>query len=698
LNYRDLDSLYESAISKDDKTFSEMKSNVLLDVGRHYSKQKSKFNERVRQSRASDKAKIRLTKNYIHSICRRYENSIVSLSPGTTVMPHNEDELQDKKDAELSDAVWKDIRYRHKFEKKVDKLAKHFIVIGSAWIKIDFNENKGDLIGYEGSIEQVAVDGVVVEERQVIDKEKPVFSGDFDFEIIEAYNVFMDTGAETPDDAIYIGLRKMSKKKDLIELLKENFSGEELKQKIGFIGGDCDNDDGNDEEDKYNMLDMLGEGVVEKHGRVYVREFFFRPSPEFPEGKYFLISDRGILLTSNLMQDKDGKTIFPILNCQFDSYPGSSRGFSIIKQLRPVQAEINRTASKIAETQILWGDDKIITQFGEGMSEGAKLPGMREIKVKSGLEPKVIQGRAGDQFFSYLDSQIAEIYRLAMIKEMEVEKGQQDILASLYSSLKDKKAFSLYAASFERFLIDITEVCLRIAKTSYRDEMLIRAVGRSEAINIAEFRETDPMNYSIKIEPVSGDIDSIMGKYIQSRDLIQYAGGNLDARQIGVIARDGMSFINRDIFTNIIDSTDVIESMILQLDRGEMPLMSEFDDNEAIVDALVKRMKKNDYKYITSKNQTIHANYMEQYRARAKILNRKMEELKEAQNGLIPMDGNMVKVDMYNADGDRVKLPQKTVEWVMEKAKKQKVQTEFAQDMPEQAQIDILSGVGKALQ
>ena len=61
-----LDNLYMKANAVDDKMFSEMRSNVLLVSGDHYTKRGAKFWHRIRTSKELDEqTKLRLTKNHI---------------------------------------------------------------------------------------------------------------------------------------------------------------------------------------------------------------------------------------------------------------------------------------------------------------------------------------------------------------------------------------------------------------------------------------------------------------------------------------------------------------------------------------------------------------------------------------------------------------------------------------------------------
>jgi hypothetical protein len=106
--------------------------------------------------------------------------------------------------------------------------------------------------------------------------------------------------------------------------------------------------------------------------------------------------------------------------------------------MRPYQAEINRTASKIAEHQITLGDDKLILTNGSKVTSGNSIPGIRTVNV-TGKEPTVLEGRDGSQFVPYMESQINELYKVMMVDEdSEQQQGPLDPHALLFRAASQK--------------------------------------------------------------------------------------------------------------------------------------------------------------------------------------------------------------------------------------------------------------------
>src|SRR5690554_2079051 len=110
----ELNELYRESEEVDKALFAEQRSNVLLVSGDHYSKGKSRFFDRIRNSKElSENQKIRITKNHIQKITKIYRNNILSQAPGVKIVPNNMTEIQDQKTAELNDAVRQHLTKRH---------------------------------------------------------------------------------------------------------------------------------------------------------------------------------------------------------------------------------------------------------------------------------------------------------------------------------------------------------------------------------------------------------------------------------------------------------------------------------------------------------------------------------------------------------------------------------------------------------
>jgi hypothetical protein len=671
-NHSDYWKLYQEAESIDKRLFAEQKSNVLLHAGDHYSRQGSKFWNHVRDAKQIDNSvKIRITKNHIQRICKKYINNIVNLAPGVTVSPKNKSEIQDQKCAELNQSVWMDIKERHCFPEKVQNYVSDFVIQGEVAVKCFWNPHKGKVVGYETAADENG--DPAMEEDGSPKAGTAIFSGDLEFERIFTFNLMRDPGSRNMNDAKWLGLRKMVE----ISVLKKMVGGDKTKEK--FITETQD--------DTYILFDPIMGRHVESKNQCLTFEMYYRPSIEYPNGYFVFMTPSGILFEGELPFG-----IFPIIYEGFDEVPSTPRHHSIIKVLRPFQAEINRAASKMVEHQITLGDDKIIYQAGGKITQGGILPGVRGVQV-SGDAPTVLAGRTGDQYLPYVQAQVSEMYVAANMPEDDEEKAMQmDPNALLYRSMRDKKRYSMYAEKIERFLKKICLVSLEIAKNYYQDDMLIPVIGRSEQVNIAEFRTSQTLNFTIIVEPQSDDVESKLGKMLQITSILQYVGSSLKPEDIGKLIRT-MPYVNEEeLFSDLTMDVDNATNDILALDRGQYPAARPYDDHKYHIKRLTSRKSKPDYQFLDAQIGQLYDKKIDEHE---KIMADQAAQVQRGESGFIPSGGPLTPVDLYVQDPtspkntQRARVPYEAIVWLLNKLEDQGMSQAAIENLSQGAQADI---------
>lgn len=689
----DLNEIYTNSESVDKEIFSEMRSNVLLVAGEHYTKNVNKHFARLRETnRLTEHQKLRLTKNHIYRIVKTYTNGILDKVPGVQVVPKNEMEMQDRKSAELNDAVWTDIKERHNVRSKLRRYAEEFVGVGEIAVKIIWDPNKGDLVGYEqlksdkgaplykdmmgeATEEPGLFDefGQMVQEFEALpDEDRPVFSGDFAFETIHGFNLLRDAAAESMSDSPYYINRKMVVKKELEKVYQDDpkkMKSLEVSSKGDFL-----------------VFDANKAGYERTKTQVLVKEIYYKPCLLYPNGYFYIWTEGGILEEGELPFG-----IFPIVWCGFDEYATTPRARSIVKVARPYQAEINRAASQMATHQITLGDDKVIYQAGTKLAPGALLPGVRGISV-SGKEPTILPGRTGEQYLGYINNQIDEMYKAVMLdRAAQSEEHNLDPYSLLFRSMSQQAVYKPYVEKFERFVVDIAELVLTLAKSYLPDNALIAAVGKNEAINIAEFKSTEKLEYQINVEPMSDSIDTMLGKQLTFTHLLQYVGKNLNKEDIGRMMKN-MPFVNNEeMFGDMTLNYQNVQNDMLALERGEMVQASPGDDNEYYIKKLDNRMKQSDFRLLAP---MIQQNYMMFKQQHMEEAARKAAEIRAAQNEYIPTGGALMTVQMHMPDPDgegtkQVRLPYQALQWLIQQLESQGMSLDDLENMDKGTQAEL---------
>lgn len=676
----DLNKFFSEAETADADLFAEQRSNLLLVEGTHYQKKNSRFWARIRDSEnLTQEQKLRITKNHIQRICKQVVNYIVSQAPGVTMKPHNESELSDQKAAQLHESVWRHIKTKHRLKEKSRQWAEDFVVFGEAWVKIGWDHGAGDLIGYEPEIDPMTGMPVVDPMTgQVALTDRPVYSGDFTFERMSAFNVLRSPEAKEISASPYIIYRKMVPVQDLKDMVGED------SDKLKFINESAD--------ETMTVFDTNQGTYKTANDQVMVREFYFRPCKRYPRGYYYYTTSAGVIFEGELPFG-----LWPILHVGFDEIQTNPRSKSIIKVLRPFQAELNRAASQQATQQVLLGDDKILIQEGTKLTHGGALPGVRAIKF-SGMTPQVLPGRGGEQFTQYIAQTTAEMYSAANIDYLEQEaQGQTDPYTLLFRTIRQKKKYAVYGEKFEQFLIDVAMLTLRLAKAYMPEQTVIRAVGRNEIVNLSEFKHADDLGYQITIEASSEDPESKVGRAMMMQQILQYVGNSLSKDDIGRMIRTMPYFNAEEAYSDLTIAYDNATNDILALDRGEYRPANLYDDHHYVVKRLIHRMKQADFQFIPQGSQML---YQSKVKEHEQIIAQQEQKMIAAKADLIPSGGYMVTCDIYLPDPvdptktKRARIPYEALNWLIKRLELQGTSIKNLAGLPQASVLDIASAAG----
>lgn len=602
------------------------------------------------------------------------------MAPGVAPTPNDPKDLQHVKCAELNKSVWNYAKEKHNMKMRVLRWAKEFIEVGEVFTKIYWDPHAGRFVGYEQETDDETGEPMHDPETgDPVPSEKAVFTGDLMFGSILAANIIRPVEAKTIEDSPWLCERQMVS----IDDLKNMVEGDEDKEKLITESQD----------DTFFVFDGAKANYGQTKKEAMVKNFFWRPCVKYPKGYYAICVEGGILFEGELPFG-----VFPLIYGGFDEISTTPRHRSIIKQLRPIQSEINRSASKIAETQVVMGDDKVILQNGSKMTTGPHLPGLR-VSYATGMAPTILPGRTGDQYLPYNQAQIAELYQVSnVVEDSQLNQDNGDAFANLYRSIRDKKKFSLYAEKFESYLKQVCETYLDLARNYFDENMLIPAIGKSEYINISEFKNSAPLCTRIKVEPQSEDINEMMGKHLSYNHILQYVGTQLSKDQIGQIIRN-MPFSNQEeAFDDLTLNYDSAVNVILALDRGQPVQPFKSDDAEYMLKRLGSRMKKPDYRMLPPQIQMAYDNLKQQYE---QIVAQKAQDLKQMESEFIPSGGAMIKVDYYVPDPSnpdrtiRATVPAESVDWLIKQLSAQgSAQEQLTQQTP-QVQGDLMRMIGQ---
>lgn len=683
LTVDDLNSWYQKAEEADKRVFAEMRTNLMLVSGEHYQRDYwGRAFDRIREApNLNSWQRLKLTKNHIQRVTKAYRNAIERHAPDVAVEPGNEKELSDQKVAELYESYWQFAKKQIDFPQTKAELLKLLVELGETAVKIYWDDEAGRIIGYEAKMNEQE-DGSFAPEYDetgnIVMTQTPVYGGAIKWQPIEPFNLRRDPGARKMADSPLVCVTQLIARNALRAMISDKKKLQQLESIPVQEYTIFDNNTGN-----YRASEELSA----------MREYYIRPCKLLPNGYFYYATDKLIIAQGELPYGE-----FPIEWEGFDEQTGNPRCFSIIRPVRPCQVELNRCASRIAEAQVTHGDDKIMVPANTKISQGALLPGVRTFSY-SGGEPKYFQGRAGDQYFEYMSMQVDELYRLANIPEINEEQQESpDLMVNLWKSYRFRNKFVIYGEKFERFLQRCVEKTFAIAKASMPEDELIPAVGRTEMLNAAEFKFSDPVGFRITVKPRTEDMESQFGKQVAIQSIIQYVGASLDKEDLGLLLRVS-PFLNKELMLQKFTLRyDAVMNDILALDRGIYRPATKYQDHQYYIQYLTARMSRSDFEFLGPNIRALYEKVIQEHQMFAAEA---LQELERAKAGFIPSGGYLVKCDFYvGTDPNnpqkvkRVSLPSESIDWLIKKLDAQGTTLKQLEALTPDAQAEIAQMLG----
>lgn len=667
-----LNEQYLKMESCDKELFTEIRSNILMVCNKTYEKNSKKLWNRIQGAQADTQTKVRLTRNLVGKIAKTVVNEILSVAPDVKAVPHSELELVDRKVCEYSNSLWAHARHQYRLREKIRDWAEGFYVNGEVAVILRFDQNKGRIVSYdqatddEGNLLFTDLNGEDTTESSPIDPMTgrpmldqmgqpiqnqpkssgiPVYSGDFVFETIFPANLLRDPSAETFEESPVIGIRKMLPIADAKKL----------------CGGDKDKEAKIVETAKetFKIFDTQSGQFVDSKDQCLVKEFFYRPCHKYPNGWYVAFTDKVKLFEMELPGTEDNRP-FPIVWQGYNKAQTSPRGYSDIRNLRPLQANLNQLATQKLIHELTVSSDKLMVNAATKVEKGFEINGVKTFKYQGGVAPAFLPGRTGDQFLGSMQAIEAAMYDVANLAEyQQANNSQLDANSVLLASLRHKKKFSVPGEKFEQFLTDLFNLYLRMCQLYLPDDAIIRIVGKSEHLNVQEFKAIGNLDFAVKAEVTSLDAESMVGKSLQIQSLLQYIGKDLPKEAIGNILNE-MPFLNSEsMFRDLTQDSKNCDSDVLCLDRGQPVPAREGENHKFIIKRLMSRQKMRDYDLLDDSVKSLYEQKIQEHRD---MEAQELQKLKDMAEKLWPMDGPKVSVEMWVEEPDS-KGQMKTVRW-----------------------------------
>lgn len=705
----DLQQMIFDGYNVDNAKYLDMRENLSMLAGYHYFNSVYTNNplQEVHQElgrRTHSIQNVRQVQNHLRYICDYKINNLVKHVPNVQVLPRTEGDVSLQKSAELYNSVWQYIYQTHHLKNSIVQWAKDLIELGEAICFVYWDIEKGQKVtmtqNEEGMNERILeqmlesdkVPDNIKKDIQDMqrklqitkqqDNAKVEFTGGFNFRRVYPLHFIRPAGEISIDECNWLAIQTLMDK----EFLKKHYKIENLDEEMSRLPQEFLVFEEN-AQNPYNL----------KKDKVVVTQMFWRPKPWMPYGWHVLYGANRILHESQLPYG-----IFPLIHTTYKSIGTSSRGYSLLQDLKPIQKRINLCISEMVKHQVTVGDDKILAPKNSQIEKGSRFHGVRLIEYNGVVPPQVLPGRSGDHFLAPLMSDLQMMYHIAGVpfspqqnsekqnlSPQQQQRGTRDPFAGIIESARQREKELLALDNFEHFITQVASKTLALSKFYLSNNALIPMIGKDERVNIRQFKIESPIKHVIKILPRTDDVNTFAGKQMVLNQALQYVGQNLPPEMMGVVLTN-MPFLNdKEIFKDLTMDIKSANNMILAMDAGEGYIPQQFDNAPFMMQKLTTRMREADFKQLDERIQT---HYYQVLNAYQNMIEEKQKAIQAQNQDQIPVGGYPInlplKQNYQKQDGSAgtkpIQLMTDTISWLMQRLQQQSHNQEYmgkAQDI-----------------
>jgi hypothetical protein len=391
---------------------------------------------------------VKLPVNHFRNLAQNIYNMIIANRPVLEARAVNSD-YKALSQTYLANGIL-DYYMREKgLEEAVNECVEMSIVLGAAYIKMDWNAAGGEM--YE----------------QDPETGEPVFEGELEFSVLNPMDVVVD-GTKERWNHEWIMTRSYVNKYNLMAKYPE------LAEKISNVITKSE-----------NLQSRLGYFSNDKTDDVPVYEFFHKRTAAMPEGRYMIFLDTDIVLIDVPMPYRE----IPIFRLAPANIMGTPYGYTNMFDIYPLQEAINALMSGALTNQNAFMVQSVFIPRGADISTD-QIEGMTIIEANAKPEPIQLTSTP-PEVFSMVKGLIETAEMLTGVSS--VTRGQPEASLRSAQALALVQSMSLqfqsgFQQSYVKFLENIGTCLIEILKDFAHTPKLIGLVGRNKRPLLKEFR------------------------------------------------------------------------------------------------------------------------------------------------------------------------------------------------------------------
>jgi hypothetical protein len=386
---------------------------------------------------------VNLAVNHYRNLARHIHVMVTSTRPSFQCRAINTDR-KSLLQAELGNGLLDYYMREMKLETIIKKAVEYAIVLGSGYIKLEWNSTRGKIYDYvdidEDEIFDYDENDEPLDEQGQVLKPFPIYEGDVEFSLLSPFDVVFDVTKEDYMKNDWVLCRTFINKFDLAAKypeLAENLINQDTKDK------------------KEKRARRVLANPIEQTEDIAVYEFFHKRTESMPNGRYILYADSDTIMEDTVMPYRD----LPVHRITPSEIMGTPYGYTDMFDLLPLQDMLNSLYSTAATNVNAFGVINILNPRGNGVSVEQVSEGMNFIEYEQALgKPEPLD----------LVKTSPEVYQLMQIieKTMETLSGVNSVArGNPEQSLRSGNALALVQSQALQFVSGLQQSYIQLLES-----------------------------------------------------------------------------------------------------------------------------------------------------------------------------------------------------------------------------------------
>lgn len=469
--------------------------------------------------------------NHYRNIARHIHTMITSSRPAFQPRSINTD-YKSQVQTTLASGLLEYYMREKKLEQYLKTAAEYAIVLGTGYIKMEWNATSGEIYDYidpsEDEIFGYDDEGNPLDDSGEVLEPFPVYEGDVEFTNLSPFDVVFDSTKESPMDHDWVLCRTFKNKFDLIAKYPE------MKEEILKIRTKSDLQ-------SYRLSLTSIDDTVD----IPVYEFYHRRTESMPDGRYLLYLDTDTVLMDTAMPYRS----LPVYSIMPSHYLGTPYGYTPMFDLMPLQDAVNSLYSTILTNNNAFGVQSILNPRGNDIRIAQVEEGLNFIEYN----PVVGGGQSGKPEPLQLTQSAPETYNFLqmLVKDMETISGVNSVArGNPESSLKSGAALALVQSQALQFISGLQQSyvmmienlgtgLIELLQDFAKVPRVAAIAGKSNKMKMQEFSSKDIESISRVVVDVGNALASTTAGRVQMADNLIQMGLITNAEQYFSVINTG---------------------------------------------------------------------------------------------------------------------------------------------------------------